>query len=123
LSKELMQKEDQLRIRELELQKKNEQLEINEKEFQTRLGELQTRQDKILGCIDDHNEQENQRIIHMVKVIEGMKAKNAAEVLSVQDIGISVKILGMLKAEKVSKIFNLMDKEISARLQKHYLTM
>ena len=59
----------------------------------------------------------------MVDVISGMRPQSAADVLSVQDVDISVKILGDLPPEKVSKIFNSMDKEISARLQKQFMSM
>jgi flagellar motility protein MotE (MotC chaperone) len=52
-----------------------------------------------------------------------MKPQKAAELLSVQDSDISVKILELIKPERASKIFNLMDKEVSARLQKQYLNM
>jgi flagellar motility protein MotE (MotC chaperone) len=59
----------------------------------------------------------------MVDVVSGMRPQNAADILSVQDVEIAVKILGKLEPTKVSKIFNSMDKEISARLQKQYMNM
>jgi flagellar motility protein MotE (MotC chaperone) len=59
----------------------------------------------------------------MVEVISGMKPQSAADVLAVQDPDLSVRILGQLEAQKASKIFNLMDKEVSARLQKQFLQM
>ena len=52
-----------------------------------------------------------------------MKPQVAAEMLSVQESKLSVEIISKLDPVKVSKIFNLMDKEISARLQKEYLNM
>ena len=59
----------------------------------------------------------------MVEIISGMKPVMAGNVLSVQDSDIAVKILSELPAMKISKIFNSMDKEISARLQKQYMNM
>ena len=61
--------------------------------------------------------------IRVVEVISGMRPQNAADLLSVQESDLAVKILGQLDPAKVSKIFNLMDKEISAKLQKQFMTM
>ncbi len=122
-SMELLKKEDNLKIEEIKLVKKNEELQMNIKDFELKLESFSQEQKKIIGCITDAQNKENKRIGHMVDVISGMKPANAAEILSVQDIEISVKILDQLDAIKVSKIFNLMDKEISARLQKQYMTM
>ena len=52
-----------------------------------------------------------------------MRAAKAAEILSVQESDLTVQILGKLPPEKVSKIFNLMEKEVSARLQKQFMSM
>ena len=51
------------------------------------------------------------------------KQAPSLQVLSTQDADISVKILEKIDPTKASKIFNLMDKEVSARLQKQYLNM
>lgn len=122
-SKELMKKEEVLKLREIELEKKNEQLQMNSSDFEKKVKTFQGRQLKFLSCLDESDDQKEKRVTHMVDVVSGMKPLNAAEVLSVQDADISIRILGMLPPEKVSKIFNLMEKEISARLQKQYMTM
>ena len=59
----------------------------------------------------------------MVDVVSGMKPQTAADLLSQQDPSLAVKIMGELDAVKVAKIFNLMKKEISAKLQKQYMTL
>jgi len=122
-SKELLKKEDTLVFRELEIKKREEQFQNSRKNFKKQILEFQTRQNKFLSCRDDIDKKEKSRITHMVDVIAGMRPKNASDILSVQDPLISVKILSMLNPVKVSKIFNLMDKAISARLQKQYMTM
>ncbi|CAM9952298.1 unnamed protein product, partial [Chrysoparadoxa australica] len=123
LSKEYMKKERALDLREAELAKREEALRASEGDLAKKIKELNLRGSKLLGCLDDNDKNESKRINHMVDVISGMRPQNAAEVLSVQDVEISVKILGNLPPTKVSKIFNSMDKEISARLQKQYLNM
>ena len=122
-SEELLNREKELKEREVKLDKIKEQLEINQKYFESRISQFEQRQKKIIGCLDGQNEAITKRVTHMVDVISNMRPANAAEVLSVQDADISVKILGRLDAVKVSKIFNLMKREISARLQKQYMTM
>lgn len=122
-SKELMKKEEVLKLKEIELEKKMEQLRMNTNDFKKKVKGFQGKQNKFLACLDDSDKQKEKRVTHMVDVVSGMKPASAAEVLSVQDADISIKILGMLPPEKVSKIFNLMKKEISARLQKQYMTM
>ena len=122
-SKELLEKEEAIKIKELNIQKEREQLKLNISDFQKKIVEFQDAQKKFLGCIDSQNDKAEKRVSQMVDVIAGMKPQNAADVLSVQDSELSVRILGQLDAQKTSKIFNLMDKEVSARLQKQFLQM
>lgn len=122
-SKELMSKENDLRLMEMTLQKREEELEISQKDLVKKLSKLEGKQQKLIGCLDAQDQMLQKRVNHMVDVISSMKPSQSAEVLSVQDSEIAIKILGKLEAVKVSKIFNLMNKEISARLQKQYMTM
>jgi flagellar motility protein MotE (MotC chaperone) len=122
-SKELLDKEEALKVKELNLQRQEEQLKLNTADFQKKLVEFQDSQKKFLGCIDSQNDKAEKRIAQMVEVISGMKPQSAADVLSVQDPDLSVRIMGQLEPAKASKIFNLMDKEVSARLQKQFLQM
>ncbi|MCF8057676.1 MAG: hypothetical protein K9K67_00155 [Bacteriovoracaceae bacterium] len=123
LSKEFMKKERTLELRELELQKREESLKASSEDLTTKLKELQVRSGKLLGCLDENDQNQKKRVNHMVDIVSGMRPQNAADVLSVQDVAISVQILGALSPDKVSKIFNSMDKEISARLQKQFMSM
>jgi flagellar motility protein MotE (MotC chaperone) len=122
-SKELLEKEEAIKVKELAIKKDQEQLELNKMDFKKKLQEFQDSQKKFLGCVDEKNEQSQKRVSQMVDVISGMKPQNAADVLTVQDPELSVQILSQLDSSKASKIFNLMDKEVSARLQKQFLQM
>ena len=122
-SQQLLNKEETLRVRELEVSKREEQLGILSKELEGKVREFKGRQEKFLLCAEEVGKKEDERVKHMVDVVGGMRPQNAADVLSVQETELAVKIMAILSSEKVSKIFNLMDKEISARLQKHYMTM
>lgn len=122
-SKELLKKEKSLLLKESELEKQSKQLDLNSQDLEKKMISFQSKQQRLIGCLDGMDKQKSKRIGHMVDVISGMRPKSAADVLSVQDAEISVKILAKLAPDKVSKIFNSMDKEISARLQKQYMNM
>jgi len=118
-----MDKETELKVKDLAQESSVQQMTVSQKEFEKKVQEFQEKQKTFLSCLDATDQKENKRIEHMVAVISGMKPQGAADILSVQGPEIAVQILGMLEPGKVSKIFNLMDKEISARLQKQYLNM
>lgn len=122
-SKELIEKEDDLRKREMNLTKQTEQLKNSEEDLKKKLVEFQDSQKKFLGCVEEKDAKAKQRVAQMVEVIAGMKPQSAADLLAVQDSELTVKILSELDAQKTSKIFNLMNKEVSARLQKQFLQM
>lgn len=123
LTNELLKKEEILKTRELVLTKELEQMELAKKDFEKKIKKFQLDQVKVIGCIDVNDKEKDKRVSHMVEVISGMKPQVASDILSVQEPDLSVRILGLLDPSKVSKIFNLMNKEISARLQKQYLDM
>lgn len=123
LSRELLQKEESLRMRELAVRKKEEELKLSGVTLGQRIQSFQESQSNFLACVDNITREQNNRVQHMVDSISGMRPQNAADILSVQDPEISVQILGLLEPERVARIFNLMDKEVSARLQKQFLIM
>jgi flagellar motility protein MotE (MotC chaperone) len=122
-AKELMEKESEIKANELAQEASVQQLKISQKEFEKKMHDFQDKQKTFLSCLDSTDQKENKRVDHLVAIISGMKPQNAADVLSVQEAEIAVQVLGMLEPTKVSKIFNLMDNVISARLQKQYLNM
>jgi len=123
LSNELMKKERDIKLSQMELLKKEEALLLTSSDLEKKFKEFEKKRKDFIGCLSKNEQEEKKRITHMVSTVSVMRPKNAAEVLSVQDADIAVKILGKLKSEKVAKIFNLMDKAVSARLQKQYLNM
>jgi flagellar motility protein MotE (MotC chaperone) len=122
-SKELLEKEEAIKNKELTVKKEQEELDMSKADFKKKLIEFQDSQKKFLGCVDEKSQKADKRVSQMVDVISGMKPQNAADVLTVQDPDLSVRILSELDSAKASKIFNLMDKEVSARLQKQFLQM
>ncbi len=123
LTKELVEKDEKIRLQELELQKKEDQLKTSESDLGKKYAEFESRQKAFIGCIQRNEDEGKGRVAQLVDMVSNMKPQKAAEVLSVQEADIAVKILQMIDAKKASKIFNFMDKEVSARLQKQYLNM
>lgn len=123
LTKELLDKEEKLKLKELELQKLSDSLKVSEGDIAKRYSDLSEKQKAFIGCAEKNEDEGKARIGQLVDMVSNMKPQKAAEVLSVQDSEIAVKILQMIDAKKASKIFNFMDKDISAKLQKQYLLM
>ena len=123
LTRELMDKEENLRLKELDLTKREDAVRVNGEDLEKRVKIFEARQQEVLGCANKNQEDMRNRLSQQVEMVSGMKPAKAAELLSAQEADISVRILQMLDPKKASKIFNLMDKEVSARLQKQYLNM
>lgn len=123
LTKEILEKERKLERRSEELDQREEQIKMAEVTLANKILGLEKEQEKLLGCVNGNEQNKITRVKQLVSMISNMKPAKAADILSVQDSQISVKILELIKPEKASKIFNLMDKEVSARLQKQYLNM
>ncbi len=123
LTKELLDKEEKLKLRELELQKQSDALRVSESEIEKRYKELNEKQKSFIGCVEKNEDESKARIGSLVDMVSNMKPQKAAEVLSVQDSEIAVKILQMIDAKKASKRFKFMDKDVSAKLQRQYRLM
>ena len=123
LTKEILERERKLDEREKALSTRAEQLVIGEQTLAKKIFDLEDQQKKIIGCIERNKTGQARRVKQLVSMISNMKPVKAADVLSVQDSLISVKILEQIDPKRASRIFNLMDKEVSARLQKQYLNM
>jgi flagellar motility protein MotE (MotC chaperone) len=123
LTKELLDKEEKLRLREIDLIKQQDAIRVSEADIAKRYAELSEKQKNFIGCVEKNNDESKARIGQLVDMVSNMKPDKAASVLAVQDSDISVQILQMIDPKKASKIFNFMDKETSAKLQKQYLLM
>lgn len=123
LTKELVDKEEDLAVREKQLLQKEELLSLGNKELVTKIKVFTDKKKKFIGCVGENEKKIDARVLQLVEVISQMKPDQAAQILSIQEKSISVKILSKLTSKRASKIFNVMDKEVSARLQKDFLNM
>lgn len=123
LTKELVQKDEAQKLKELDLQKREDQIKVNSLELEKKIKKFHNEQQDLLGCLQKNDNDQQARVNQQVEVVSNMQPAKAAQLLSVQEPDIAVRILQLLDPKKASKIFNLMDKEVSARLQKQYMNM
>src|SRR5690606_7175691 len=62
LTKELLDKEEKLKLRELELQKQQDALRVSEGEIAKRYAELSEKQRKFIGCVEKNEDESKARI-------------------------------------------------------------
>ena len=122
-SYDLLKRELELNKEERLLNEKKQQLKVSEKDFIGKVKSFENKQQKFLGCLNKNEQRQRERMSRLVKVIEEMSPKRAAELLAIQESDLAVQILASLETSKTAKIFNFMKKEISARLQKQYVLM
>ena len=123
LTKELLDKEEKLKLRELVLEKQLDALKVSEAEVSKKFIDVIEQQKKVLACVDKNENESKARIGNLVEMISNMKPEKAADILAIQEADVAVQILQFLEPKKASKIFNFMNKDVSAKLQKQYLEM
>ncbi len=123
LTKEILDREKDIEKREKAITVKEEKFQNTTQDFERQIMEFEKRQNNFIACVDKTNKEQDSRIKKMVEVVANMKPAKAADIIGVQDQDIAVRILSKLDTTKASKIFNLLDKEKSAQLQKMYLNM
>lgn len=94
-SKELKIREALLQAAERELDQKYEELEL-----------LKTEIEQLLG---KQSEEEEKRILSLVKIYEGMKAKDAARIFNTLDTDVLLSVLGRMSERKSAPIIASMD--------------
>jgi len=123
LTNEILERENNIKQRERDIKRKEEEYKMNVADFTKRIQDFDKKQGDFLSCIQKQDQEKEARIHKMVKVVSGMKPDKAAALIAEQDPELSVQILSLLENDKASKIFNVMEKEKSALLQKRYLDM
>jgi len=109
LFKDLSIRRDKLDARENGLIRREALLQAAEKELDRKYQELKSIESEIKLLLDQQTEEENGRINSLVKVYEGMKAKDAARIFDVLDIDILVQVLSRMSERKLSPILASMN--------------
>jgi flagellar motility protein MotE (MotC chaperone) len=108
-----------------DLEKRRQELEKRERALQTREAlvqaaqqEMDRKQDELLeirkkleNLLEEQSEEEAARIESLVKIYEGMKAKQAAEIFNTLDLDILVEVISRMSERKTSPILASMNPE------------
>lgn len=102
--KELEQKEKILVTREALLQAAEKNLEQKYKELSDLRGEVEE-------LLKKQSEEESARVVSLVKIYEGMKAKDAARIFDTLDMDVLLQVLGRMSERKSAPIIAAMNPE------------
>jgi len=109
--KDLAQRRKDLEKREHVLERKEALLQAAERELDQKLRELTTIRDEIKGLMTKQSEEETARINSLVKIYEGMKAKDAARIFNTLDMDVLIEVMARMSERKSAPILAEMDSE------------
>lgn len=99
--KDLEEKEREQVLREALLKAAEQELNQKYKEMEALKGEIQT-------LLQQQSEEEKKRIASLVKIYEGMKAKDAARIFDTLDMDVLLQVLGQMSERKSAPIIAAM---------------
>jgi flagellar motility protein MotE (MotC chaperone) len=105
-----------LRRRQEELQRKEDSLQSLERELDDKLNRLQNLEQRIQAMLDEADVLQDKKIKHLVDVYSNMKPKEAAKALEVLEEPVAVKILTGMRGRNAGEILSFVDSEKAARL-------
>lgn len=95
--------------REAMLEKKEALLKATEQEITRKYKEMDQVRNEIKELLNIQTEEEQKRILSLVKVYEGMKAKDAAQIFNTLDMDILIEVMGRMSERKLSPVLAEMD--------------
>lgn len=117
---ELEARKKSLDARERELEERAKNLDIQEKVLSEKLRRMEELNKKMAERLDGFKKEHEQRVTKLVTVVESMRPQAAADYVSNLDPDLAVEILARIQVAKASKILNLVDKKIAAKLTELY---
>ncbi|MGE4312957.1 MAG: MotE family protein [Pseudobdellovibrionaceae bacterium] len=100
-----------LDAREAELDKREALLKAAQQEIDMKVNEMNKVKGDIQGLLKEQSAEEAARITSLVKVYEGMKAKDAANIFNTLDMDILIEVMGRMSERKLAPILAEMDPE------------
>ncbi len=100
--KDIEEREREMVLREALLKAAQQEIEQKYKELETLKGEIQ-------GLLEQQNEEEKARIASLVKIYEGMKAKDAARIFDTLDMDVLLMVLDQMSERKSAPIIAAMN--------------
>jgi len=111
LLKDLTRKKESLAKREQNLLTREALLKAGEKELDRKYQELTQLRTEIESLLETQSEEEQARIQSLVKVYEGMKAKDAARIFDTLDLDVLVAVVSQMSERRLSPILAGMNPE------------
>ena len=100
----LAERRRSLDAREAEITKREALLAAAESEINQKYDEMESLREEIQGLLQQQSEEEEERIVSLVKVYEGMKAKDAANIFNTLDMDILISVMGRMSERKLAPI-------------------
>lgn len=99
--KDIEERERELVLREALLKAAQQEIEQKFKELEGLKGEIQS-------LLEEQSEEEKKRIASLVKIYEGMKAKDAARIFDTLDMDVLLQVMGQMSERKSAPIIAAM---------------
>ena len=111
LYKDLAKRREELDTREKEIGTREALLEAAGRELDQKLRELTAIKTEIEGLLKQQSDEEIARITSLVKIYEGMKAKDAARIFNTLEMDVLLEVMGRMSERKSAPILAEMDAE------------
>lgn len=118
--KELENRERAIAEKEKELTERENAIQVQERILQNKLKRIEEVSKKMAGRLDRFKEESEGKVGKMVTMLENMKPDAAAAYIENVDPFLAVEVMARINVQKAAKIWNKMDKKISARLSELY---
>ncbi|TVQ98913.1 MAG: hypothetical protein EA399_08990 [Desulfovibrionales bacterium] len=105
-----------LRRRQEEVQRQEQTLRALESELDAKLDRLQALETRIQGMIEEADVLKDRKIRHLVDVYSNMKPREAARALEALEEPVAVKILSGMRGRNAGEVLSFVDSERAARL-------
>lgn len=102
--------------RQDELDQRERALKSLETDLNTRVAKLREMETNLKTMIDEAKGIKDQKVKHLIDVYSNMNAKQAAKVLETLDNGIAVKILAGMRGRQAGEVLNNMEAKKAAEL-------
>jgi len=109
LLQQLSERRTELDRRERDIELRDNLLRATEKRIEEKIAELKKIEGRIDALLKKHDEQEEQRLLSVVKIYETMKPKDAAKVMERLDMPILLDVSERMKTAKMAAILAEMD--------------
>lgn len=118
--REFNEQRKRLEEKERLLEERERALAIQEKIIIDKLSRIEKLNKAMGSRLDGYKKESEAKIDKLVKIIEGMKPVEAAKFLENIDPGLAVNILSKIEVQRASKVLNMIDKRVSARLTEKF---